>query len=172
MLQLRPDRAKKKLLIEVLRKSLRGSQVARLGQRCCFVIVVKIRVSCAPSPSFPLDFGVHSFPRPGHVCPPLVPSRIGRGWKARVGQRPVGPTGLQARKGPVLGWRWGWYRARLGVPAPGASMIGKEIPPVCTVGSPSMLTPPSFSRPPFLPPWDERQGRERGVCSLKEWGEL
>lgn len=57
---LRPDRAKKKKKIvdQSVTQSLRGSQVARLGQRCCFVIVVKIRVSCAPSPSFPLGFGV------------------------------------------------------------------------------------------------------------------
>ena len=134
---LRPDRAKKKKKIvdQSVTQSLRGSQVARLGQRCCFVIVVKIRVSCTPSP-FPSWLWSSSLPCPVHVCLPLVPSRLGRGWKAGEGQRPVGPTGLQAREGPVWGWRWGWYGARLGVPAPGASMICKEIPLSVLWGAP------------------------------------
>ena len=94
-----------------------------------FVIVVKIRVSCAPSPSFPLGFGILPFHVQAMSALLLCPLGLAGDGRPEWGRGPVGRTGLQAREGPVWGWRWGWYRARLGVPAPGASMIGKEIPP-------------------------------------------
>lgn len=126
-----------------------------------------------PQPQFPSWLWSSSFHVQSMSAFLLCP--LGRGWKAGVGQRPVGPTGLQAREEPVWGWRWGWYRARLGVPAPGASMICKEIPlsvlwdstPLTLHGTLHADTS-IFQSATFPPhPWDGRCGRERGVCSLK-----
>lgn len=79
---------------EWFEQSLRGSQVARFGERHYFVMQVNV------FPYLGYRKGPSSPPLPilspclVHVCLLVGPSQNGRGLKAEVGWRPVGPAGL------------------------------------------------------------------------------